>query len=117
MKTRKISSTNYKNLTDNNRCPVSFVLTKIGGRWKPLILWQLVDGSKRYNEIKKGIPNVTEKMLIEKLKEMEQDGLILRKALPVVPPHVEYTLSDSGKTLTPILNAMAKWGLTHMGSL
>lgn len=115
MASRKTSSTNFENETENNnRCPVSFALARIGGRWKPLILWQLVSGTKRYNEIKKGIPNVTEKMLIEKLKELENDGLICRKALPVVPPHVEYSLSERGQSLAPVLKAIAKWGTAQM---
>lgn len=115
MAIRKTTSTNFENeVENNNKCPVSFALARIGGRWKPLILWQLVGGKKRYNEIKKGMPNVTEKMLIEKLKELETDGLILRKALPVVPPHVEYSLTENGQTLAPVLKAIAKWGTSQM---
>ena len=115
MAIRKTTSTNFENeVENNNRCPVSFTLARIGGRWKPLILWQLVNGKKRYSEIKKGIPNVTEKMLIEKLKELETDGLIHRKALPVVPPHVEYSLTENGRSLGPVLKAIAKWGTAQM---
>ncbi|MES2560458.1 MAG: winged helix-turn-helix transcriptional regulator [Bacteroidota bacterium] len=115
MAIRKTTSTNFENeVENNNRCPVNFALAKIGGRWKPLILYQLSDGKKRYNEIKRGIPNVSEKMLIEKLKELENDGLICRKALPVVPPHVEYSLTENGQTLTPVLMAIAKWGTSQM---
>jgi DNA-binding HxlR family transcriptional regulator len=109
-KTRKISSTNYENEKKNLNCPVTFTLQKIGGRWKPLVLWQLSSGMKRYSEIKKNLPNISEKMLIETLRELEQDQLVLRKSLPVVPPHVEYSLSVKGKTLSPVLSSMAKWG-------
>jgi len=96
-----------------NACPVTFTLEKIGGRWKPLILYQLMDGTKRYGQIKKAVPGITEKMLIQHLRELESDGLIIRDVKPVVPPHVEYRLSEDGVTLTPILTAMAEWGLAR----
>lgn len=67
----------------------------------------------RYGQLKKGISGITEKMLVQHLRELEADGLIVRDVKPVVPPHVEYSLTPSGKTLTPILNAMAQWGLTN----
>jgi len=92
-------------------CPVTYTLEKIGGKWKPLILFHLMAGVKRYGEIRKAIPGITEKMLIQHLRELEADGLIVRDVKPVVPPHVEYGLSGDGLTLTPILNAMAHWGL------
>lgn len=111
---RKITSTNYSNQKEANKCPVSFTLSLIGGRWKPLILWQLAAGVKRYNELKKGIPAITEKMLIEKLKELEADGLVVRKAKAVVPPYVEYSLSKKGQSLKTILDAMACWGVKQM---
>ncbi len=111
MKKIKINSTN--NLNKQGilvQCPVTFTLGKIGGRWKPLILYNLTAGKKRYSELKRGIPDITEKMLIQHLKELEQDELILRESLPVVPPHVIYSLTRSGKEMGPILEAMAKWG-------
>jgi DNA-binding HxlR family transcriptional regulator len=111
MPTVKISSTNYSNKQGIlTKCPVTFTLSKLGGRWKPLILWNLTSGTKRYNELRKGIPSITEKMLIQHLKELEQDKLITRKALPVVPPFVEYSLTKAGKEMEPILSAMARWG-------
>lgn len=97
-------------------CPVTYTLEKIGGKWKPLILYQVMDGSKRYGQIRKAIPGITEKMLIQHLRELEADGLVLRDVKPVVPPHVEYRLSAEGATLTPILNAMAQWGLARRGN-
>lgn len=110
MKIRKMTSTNYENEMANFKCPVTITLRKIGGRWKVLVLWTLLSGKKRYSEVKKGIPNVSEKMLIETLKELEDDGLIVRKVYPVLPPHVEYSLTPSGKKLKPVLDAMALWG-------
>jgi len=92
-------------------CPVTYTLEKIGGRWKPLIIYQLMDGAKRYGQLKKLIPGITEKMLIQHLRELEADGMLVRDVKPVVPPHVEYSLSETGNTLTPVLHAMAQWGL------
>jgi len=110
----KESSTQQLNKqTALNACPVTYTLGKIGGRWKPLILYQLMGGVKRYGEIRKAIPGITEKMLIQHLRELEADGLVKRDVKPVVPPHVEYCLSDVGLTLTPILNAMSHWGLAQ----
>lgn len=110
----KTSSTNQINKrTIVTKCPVTFTLHKIGGRWKPLIINRLLTGTKRYGEIKKTIPGITEKMLIQSLKELEADELIIREAKPIVPPHVEYSLSDSGEELRPILLSMVQWALKH----
>lgn len=118
MKTVKASSTFQENKSIiNGICPVTFTLEKIGGRWKPLILYHLKDGALRYNQIKKAIPAITEKMLIQHLRELETDKLVVREIKPVVPPHVEYSLSASGKTLAPILDEMAKWGLVNSGQV
>jgi len=93
------------------QCPVIYVMDKIGGYWKPSILFHLLKGSRRYSELRKAIPSVTEKMLIQTLKQLEADGLIIREAKPVVPPYVIYSLSVSGESLRPVLHAMATWGL------
>lgn len=90
-------------------CPVTFVMEQIGGYWKPIILFNLLTGTKRYNELKKSIPTITEKMLIQHLKQLVADGLVTRKAKPVVPPYVTYELSKKGKELRPVLYAMAEW--------
>ncbi len=96
-------------------CPVTFVMEKIGGYWKPIILFNLLSGIKRYNELKKAIPTITEKMLIQYLKQLETDRLVIRKSKPVVPPYVTYELSKSGKALQPILYAMAEWAVNNSG--
>ena len=115
MKTVKENSTNQLNKKDIiNKCPVTYTLEKIGGRWKPLILYNLKDGKKRYNELKKAMPLISEKMLIQQLKELEKDDLVMRKAMPVVPPHVEYCLSENGKEIGPVLGAMADWGMKNL---
>ncbi|HTF30331.1 MAG TPA: helix-turn-helix domain-containing protein [Flavitalea sp.] len=94
-------------------CPIIFVLEKIGGYWKPFILFHLLSGSKRYSELRKAIPEITEKMLIQHLKQMETDKLINREAKPMVPPQVTYSLTDSGLSLKPVLYAMATWAIQN----
>ena len=106
---------NRKDMLD--QCPVMYVMEKISGFWKPIILFQLSTGEKRYSELKKAIPKVTEKMLIQHLKQLETDGLIIRTARPVVPPHVTYELSESGKKLSPVIDAMADWAYEDMKNL
>lgn len=95
-------------------CPVTHVMQKIGGYWKPIILYHLSGGDKRYSEIKRAIPAVTEKVLIQHLKQLEQDGLVIREAKPVVPPFVTYRLSTAGAGLMPVINEMATWAFKDM---
>ncbi len=90
-------------------CPVTYVMQKIGGHWKPIILYHLLSGSKRYSEIRKAMPHITEKMLIQHLKQLEADQLLIREAQPVVPPVVTYTLTKAGRELDEVINAMAAW--------
>lgn len=82
----------------------------IGGKWKTVVLWYLKKEKKRFNELKKLIPNITEKMLSLQLKDLESDGIVKRKIYPEVPPKVEYSLTDFGKTLIPMLEEIALWG-------
>ena len=91
-------------------CPVEATLERIGGKWKGVALYHLLEGTKRYNELKRDVGNVTQRMLTKQLRELESDGLIVRKVFPVVPPHVEYSLSEKGRTLEPILLALRDWG-------
>lgn len=95
----------------HEECPVTYVMEKIGGYWKPIILFHLLSDSKRYSELRKAIPGITEKMLIQHLKQLENDNLVVRTALPVVPPHVTYSLTKTGKALGPVLYAMAVWAV------
>lgn len=83
----------------------------LGGKYKAIIIWHLnVVGIMRYNEIQKAIPQATAKMLSQQLKELVQDGIVSRKLYPVVPPRTEYALTEQGRTLVPIVNAMSDWG-------
>lgn len=95
-------------------CPVEATLSVIGGKWKIIILWRLVSGTKRFNELQRTIPQITRKMLTQQLRELEHDGMISRTVYPQVPPKVEYSLSDYGKTFIPVMESMARWGLFHM---
>jgi DNA-binding HxlR family transcriptional regulator len=110
----KESSTIQENKKTVQDCPVMYVMERIGGFWKPIILFNLSTGEKRYSELKKAIPAVTEKMLIQHLKQLEADGLIIRIARPVVPPHVTYKLSEAGNKLAPVIDAMAAWAFQDM---
>jgi len=95
----------------SEECGIEYTLKKMGGKWKPFILWYLAkNGSKRYGEIKRFIPKVTSKMLSQQLKELAEDGLIRRKDYQTIPPKVEYKLTYEGGSLEPILDLMCAWG-------
>ena len=95
-------------------CPVMTTLEVIGGKWKPAILWELRQHRvQRFGALKRALPNITQKMLTQQLRELEADGIIHRKVYAEVPPRVEYTLTAYGNSLTPILNEMAHWGMNH----
>jgi DNA-binding HxlR family transcriptional regulator len=91
-------------------CPVQATLDIIGGKWKVLILWHLHPSIRRFGELKRLIPEITPRMLTQQLRELEQDGLITRKIYAEIPPRVEYSLSNRGQTLVPVLRLMCKWG-------
>jgi len=95
-------------------CPVDATLDMIGGKYKALILWHLIDHTLRFGELRKLIPQATPKMLTQQLRELEDNNLIVRTVYPVVPPKVEYTLSDLGTSIRPILEAMYNWGADYL---
>lgn len=101
-------------LTDS--CPVEATLDLIGGKYKALILWHLSEGTLRFSELRKAIKNATPKMLTQQLRELESQALIHREVYPVVPPRVEYSLTDLGRSLIPILVAMRDWGAGYLRS-
>ena len=94
-------------------CPVETTLTMISDKWKVLILRDLLTGTKRFGELKKSLTGVSQKVLTSQLREMEENGLVERKAYPEVPPRVEYTLTETGYSLKPILDAMSAWGADY----
>ncbi len=91
-------------------CPVETTLAVIGGRWKPLILFHLSSGTRRFNELRRLIPGVTQRMLTQHLRELESDAVLSRTVHPVIPPHVDYALTERGRSLIPLLQLMAVWG-------
>lgn len=94
-------------------CPMEATLDLIGGKWKGVILFRLGEGTKRFNELQKLLKRVTPRSLTRQLRELESDGLIVRKVYAEVPPKVEYSLSDKGRTLGPVIGALIDWGNTH----
>ncbi|WP_028561782.1 winged helix-turn-helix transcriptional regulator [Paenibacillus pinihumi] len=96
-------------------CPVETAVQAIGGKWKIMILYHLsTKGIRRFNELRRILPDVTQRTLTRQLRELEDDGLIIRKVYPEVPPKVEYSLSETGNTLIPLLNHLEDWGLAFM---
>ena len=91
-------------------CPVELTLLLISNKWKVLIIRDLLDGTKRFSELKKSINNISQKVLTSNLREMEENDLLIRKVYPEVPPRVEYTLTDIGYSLKTLLDDMDKWG-------
>ena len=99
-----------------NYCPVSATLDLIGGKYKALILWNLAGCTMRFSQLHKLIPSATAKMLTQQLREMEAQNLIHREVYPVVPPKVEYSLTELGKSLMPVLISMRDWGAEYLHS-
>lgn len=98
-------------------CPVETTLMLIGDKWKVLILRDLKEGTKRFGELKKSVTGISQKVLTSNLRDMEENGLLTRAVFPEVPPRVEYTLTELGHSMEPILDAMAKWGAEYKKGL
>lgn len=94
-------------------CPVETTLMLISDRWKVLIIRDLLDGTKRFGELKKSVGTISQKVLTANLRSMEEDGLLTRTVFPEVPPRVEYTLTKTGYSLKPILDSMVDWGMAY----
>jgi DNA-binding HxlR family transcriptional regulator len=105
----------YNGSTYHN--PVEFVLDLLGGKWKMPILWRLRDGSKRYGELRVDIPSITTKMLTQQLRDLERHGFITRTVHPVVPPHVDYALTERGLGTIAVINRLRDYGLQLMDDL
>lgn len=95
-------------------CPVEACLEVVGGKWKGVILFHLLGGTKRFNELMRLLPDVTQRMLTKQLRELEADQIVARKIYPEVPPKVEYSLTEFGQTLTPVLKVVQKWGMEYL---
>lgn len=105
---------NFKLNDKSYHCPVELTLSVVGGKWKVLLLWNMKGGIKRYGELKRLVPGITHKMLTQQLRELEDDGVISRKVYEIVPPRVEYSLTQRGEQLRPILEMMGQWGTQFM---
>jgi DNA-binding HxlR family transcriptional regulator len=104
-------------MIDEKNCPVRLTMDIIGGKWKPMILYYIKNlGVCRFGELQRYIPHITKKMLTQQLRELEKDGIVHRKVYQQVPPRVDYSLTESGETLEPLLQAMADWGVAHRAS-
>lgn len=95
-------------------CPVEATITLIGGKYKALILWKLTGGVLRFSQLRKEVPGATPKMLTQQLRELENDGLLQREVYPVIPPKVEYSLTELGRSIQPILESMYDWGTSYL---
>lgn len=98
----------------NEGCPVEATLNLIGGKWKGVILYHLLSETIRFNELRRLMPGITQRMLTKQLRELEAHQLILRKVYPEVPPRVEYSMTEYGLTLAPIIRALQKWGTEYL---
>jgi DNA-binding HxlR family transcriptional regulator len=110
-KVKEQSTLNQNKGISEMTCPITYVMNKIGGHWKSIILYYLMSGPKRYSELKRTIPAITEKMLAQHLKQLKEDNLITRKVEQVMPPITIYSLTPSGEELGPVLLAMADWAI------
>ena len=98
-------------------CPVEMTLQLIGNKWKVLIIRDLLGGTKRFNELMRSVTGITQKVLTSNLRSMEEAGLLTRKVYPEVPPRVEYSLTDMGMSLKPVLDSMIAWGTEYKNNL
>lgn len=100
-------------MTPNPSRDVEVSLSALGGKWKVLILWYLKDTPKRYSTLRRLIPKISEKVLIRQLRQLEADGIVQRTDYQTIPPHVEYSLSEYGHGVLPVLDALCQWGRLH----
>ena len=102
-----------KRLNSKSGCAVEVTLSVMGGTWKPIVLFHLLQGKKRFSELARAIPNITQRMLTLQLRELEEAGIVARTVYAEVPPRVDYALTDLGRSLEPVLIAMRDWGLGY----
>jgi DNA-binding HxlR family transcriptional regulator len=104
----------HSKYTCTEGCPVEATLDLIGGKWKGVVLFNLMQGTKRFNELRRALPDCSQRMLTKQLRELEDVGLLARKVYAEVPPRVEYSLTDLGKTLAPVVKALFSWGTNYL---
>src|ERR1700742_4905821 len=98
-------------------CGLEAALDVVGGKWKPIVLWHLAPGSRRFGELRRLVEGISEKMLIQQLREMEADGIVARKDFQEIPPRVEYSLAEFGVSLAEALRPLCEWGREHMARI
>jgi DNA-binding HxlR family transcriptional regulator len=101
-------------LYDPERCPFTATWSVIGGKWKGILWWRLANGLGRFGELQRAVPQITRKMLAAQLRELERDGIVRRVAYDEVPPRVEYSLTEHGRSLAPVVRAICEWGGGHL---
>lgn len=113
VKDTSTAASRFKNYDCNAGCPVEAALEQISGKWKGLIVFHLLDGTLRFNELARRVGNVTQRSLTKQLRELEADQIVHRKVYAVVPPRVEYSLTDKGERLRPVIAALRDWGAAN----
>ena len=103
-----------ENSVNLNACPVTFTMSKIGGKWKPIILYLISKGGNRFGILQRGIEGISKQMLTKQLRELEADGILHREIFPEIPPRVEYSITEKGRSLFPVIDSMRKWGERQM---
>ncbi len=96
--------------TKSQLCPVVYAVSKLGGKWKLIVVHNLIEGPMRFGELRRAIPNITQRMLTLTLRELEEDGIVNREVFEVVPPHVEYSLTEIGQGLEEVMGSLGDWG-------
>ncbi|MEL6658534.1 MAG: helix-turn-helix domain-containing protein [Bacteroidota bacterium] len=112
----KKSAGEEKKSVEVDQCPVTYCMSKIGGKWKPIILFLISKGANRFGLLMKGIEGISKQMLTRQLRELEEDGFLDRMIYAEIPPRVEYSITERGNTLFPIIATMKAWGEEHMES-
>jgi DNA-binding HxlR family transcriptional regulator len=107
----------HKSYEADSGCPVEAALEVIGGKWKGSILYRLLEGTKRFNEMKRMFHSLTQRILTQQLRELERDGMIHREVYAEVPPRVEYSLTEMGRTLAPVLKQLRDWGVNNVQAI
>jgi DNA-binding HxlR family transcriptional regulator len=106
--------TKQRNCNESTGCPITATMEVIGGKWKPVILYNLTFGTRRFGELSARIPSISRKVLTQQLKELEKDGLVIRKQFKETPPRVEYSLTEKSKSLEAVFNEIADWGIKNL---
>lgn len=106
---------NHRYRPETGGCPIEAAFDLLGGRWKGLLLWRICSGPKRFHELRRDLPHISQRMLVRQLKELERDSLIIRSVAVVAPPRVDYSATESALQLRPLMNQLRDWAAAHIG--